>query len=37
MVLHEGKEGSLLALRLGVKHPGEAQLGVEAAEEAVEG
>ena len=37
MVLHEGEEGRLLALGLGVEHPREAELRVEAAQEAVEG
>ena len=37
MRLHEWKIGSFLPLRLGVEHPGEAELGVQPTEEAVEG
>ncbi len=37
VVLHEGKVGRLLALRLRVEHPGKAQLRVKPAQEAVEG
>ena len=35
--LHEREVGSLLALRVTVEHACEGELGVEAAEEAVEG
>ena len=37
MRLHEWKIGSFLPLRLRVKHPGETELRVKPAEEAVEG
>ena len=37
MRLHEWKIRSFLPLRLGVKHPGETELGVKPTEEAVEG
>ena len=37
VVGHEGEEGGLLALRPAVQHPGEAELRVQAAQEAVEG
>ena len=37
MRLHEGEIRSLLALRVRIQHAGEAQLGVEPTEEAVEG
>ena len=36
VLLHEGKVGGLHALLLGVQHPREAELRVEAAEKAVE-
>lgn len=36
VLLHEGEVGSLLARSARVQHPGEGQLGMEAAEEAVE-
>jgi hypothetical protein len=35
VILHEGEVGRLLALRLRIKHPGEAQLRVEPTEETV--